>query len=339
MSNQPPIEVPQGAIRLNTDSQKLEFFAQDRWYEMATDTPTLDGGARGLFTSGYNHPSYQNRVDMITIPTAGDATDFADMVSGFAPYGAAGGASRTRGMIAGGAISGNGSLNVIQYITIANAADFVDFGDLTKGRRGFGAMTNQTRFVAAGGYNDPDSSQTNVMDFVTIATTGNAQDFGDTSQNLNNNGGTQSPTRGVFSNGGTPSGINTMEFITIASTGDSQDFGDSSRTSAESFGCGNSTRGIFFHGIFPSPEAKQNVIDFITIATKGNATNFGDNTYLVQHGMALSDSTRAVCAGGVTVNNMSYINITTTGDAVDFGDLTVARWSGNGGISNAHGGL
>ena len=29
MSNQPPIEVPQGAIRLNTDSQKLEFFAQD----------------------------------------------------------------------------------------------------------------------------------------------------------------------------------------------------------------------------------------------------------------------------------------------------------------------
>ena len=45
MSNQPPIEVPQGAIRLNTDSQRLEFFAQDRWYEMATDVPTLDGGA------------------------------------------------------------------------------------------------------------------------------------------------------------------------------------------------------------------------------------------------------------------------------------------------------
>ena len=44
MSNQPPIEVPQGAIRLNTDSQRLEFFAQDRWYEFATDSPTLDGG-------------------------------------------------------------------------------------------------------------------------------------------------------------------------------------------------------------------------------------------------------------------------------------------------------
>ena len=30
MSNQPPIEVPQGAIRLNIDTQRLEFFAQDR---------------------------------------------------------------------------------------------------------------------------------------------------------------------------------------------------------------------------------------------------------------------------------------------------------------------
>ena len=52
MSNQPPIEVPQGAIRLNTDSQRLEFFAQDRWYEFATDSPTLDGGGRGLFAGG-----------------------------------------------------------------------------------------------------------------------------------------------------------------------------------------------------------------------------------------------------------------------------------------------
>ena len=339
MSNQPPIEVPQGAIRLNTDSQKLEFYAQDRWYEMATDVPTLDGGARGLFTSGYNNPAYQNRVDMITIPTAGNGTDFGDMLSGFAPYGAAGGASRTRGMIAGGSINGNGSLNVIQSVTISTQGDFVNFGDLTKGRRGCCGMTNQTRFVVAGGYNDTDSSQVNNIDFVTIASTGDAVDYGDLSATKNNNGGTQSPTRGVLSNGSSPSGLNTIEFITIASTGNSQDFGDSTRASAESFGCGNSTRGIFFHGVFPSPEAKTNVIDFITIATKGNAINFGENSYLCQHSMALSDSIRGVCAGGVTVNTMSYINIATQGDAVDFGDLTIARWSGNGGISNAHGGL
>ena len=40
MALKPPVEVPQGAIRLNTDSQKLEFYAQDQWWEMATDVPT-----------------------------------------------------------------------------------------------------------------------------------------------------------------------------------------------------------------------------------------------------------------------------------------------------------
>ena len=77
MSNQPPIEVPQGAIRLNTDSQRLEFFAQDRWYVMATDVPTLNnntlsdhlGGARGIFASGQSIPggSGATNIDFVTI--------------------------------------------------------------------------------------------------------------------------------------------------------------------------------------------------------------------------------------------------------------------------------
>ena len=35
------IEIPQGAIRFNTDSQKLEFYAQGEWWIMSTDTPNL----------------------------------------------------------------------------------------------------------------------------------------------------------------------------------------------------------------------------------------------------------------------------------------------------------
>ena len=59
----------------------------------------------------------------------------------------------------------------------------------------------------------------------------------------------------------------------------------------------------------------------------------------MQHGNAASSPTRAVWMGGVTVNTMDYVQIMTTGDAVDFGDLSLARWSGNSGCSNAHGGL
>ena len=79
MSNKPPIEVPQGAIRLNTDSQKLEFYAQDRWFEMATDDPTLNGGARGLNIAGQSPGNtVSNSIEFITIATSGSATDFGD---------------------------------------------------------------------------------------------------------------------------------------------------------------------------------------------------------------------------------------------------------------------
>ena len=50
----PPSEIPQGAIRFNTDSQRLEFYAQGEWWVMSTDTPNLGRsvdstpGARGL---------------------------------------------------------------------------------------------------------------------------------------------------------------------------------------------------------------------------------------------------------------------------------------------------
>ena len=37
----PPSEIPQGAIRFNTDSHKLEFYAQGEWWIMSTDTPNL----------------------------------------------------------------------------------------------------------------------------------------------------------------------------------------------------------------------------------------------------------------------------------------------------------
>ena len=34
-------EIPQGAIRFNTNTQKLEFYAQGEWWIMSTDTPNL----------------------------------------------------------------------------------------------------------------------------------------------------------------------------------------------------------------------------------------------------------------------------------------------------------
>ena len=65
---------------------------------------------------------------------------------------------------------------MIDYITIASTGNATDFGDLTAGRSGVGAVSSTTRGVWGGGY---ISSGSNTIDYVTIASTGNASDFGD----------------------------------------------------------------------------------------------------------------------------------------------------------------
>ena len=126
MSNQPPIEVPQGAIRFNTDSQKLEFFAQDRWYQMATDTPaigigTFSAGSRGINFSG---SSGSNTIEFITIPTHGNGVDFGNRTQSVEPSQNAC-ASRTRAFFGGG----EGNTDRIEFVTISQQGNGTDFGD------------------------------------------------------------------------------------------------------------------------------------------------------------------------------------------------------------------
>ena len=73
----PSIDIPLGAIRFNSDSLKLEYWMGSAWMQIQTFSPNLDGGVRGFFAGGYN-PAASDRIDFITIPTAGNATDFGD---------------------------------------------------------------------------------------------------------------------------------------------------------------------------------------------------------------------------------------------------------------------
>ena len=124
MALKPPVEVPQGAIRLNTDSQKLEFYAQDQCWEMATDVPTLDGGARGVMAGGYPN---NDTIDYINIASQGNAADFGNLTS--ATQYPAGCSSNTRGLILGGAQPSR--VDVIEYVTISQPGNAIDFGNLT----------------------------------------------------------------------------------------------------------------------------------------------------------------------------------------------------------------
>ena len=68
--------IPEGAIRYNTDSNKMEVWIGDKWMQVAVSSPNLDGGGRGLI-AGDNPTS--NEIEFFTIPTQGNGTDFGDM--------------------------------------------------------------------------------------------------------------------------------------------------------------------------------------------------------------------------------------------------------------------
>ena len=338
MSNQPPIEVPQGAIRLNTDSQKLEFYAQDRWHEMATDVPTLDGGARGFVSGGLQNPAEINNIDMITIPTAGNAIDFGNLTQVSRLGGTT--ASRTRAVRMAG-IHGGNPTGVVDFWTIAQQGDAVNFGDMQAVNRSTSAGGNQTRGILAAGV--PDSSK---LQYITIATLGSNQDFGDPFQNRTQASALSSPTRCCFAAGEAPSRVNTIDFVEIATTGDAQDFGDITREISGVVCVTNSTRGIIGAGEFPS--TFDSTMDYMTFASKGNAVVFGELTFSFRLGGTASSPIRGCFMGGTndspasnTVYNViQYVNIMTQGDAVDFGDLaTTHGYVHIGNCSNAHGGL
>ena len=341
----PSIDIPLGAIRFNSDSQKLEYWMGSAWMQIQTFSPNLDGGVRGLFGGGET-PSSPNRtdtIDFITISTAGNATDFGNLSASRALMG--GCADRTRGLFLGGRTAPGGHSEVIDFVTIATTGNASDFGDLTQSRSRTSGFNNSTRGVRAGG-----EPFTDTMDFGTIQSAGDFIDFGNLASSRREPMTAASPTRGIIACGQDPSsgnqGVNIIEFVTTATTGNTSDFGDATKTRRGGSGCSNSVRAVFGTGyIAPAPSnTASSEVDFIAIATTGNATSFGDLTYdrLETFG-AVASHTRGVFGTGSDgadnfLNTLDYIEIMSTGDGIDFGDLQDER-GGAGGCSNGNGGL
>ena len=343
--------IPQGAMRFNTDSMKLEYYRggpvgfgtttqTGEWVNITTDSPDIQtGGARGVFGGGYTAPATSfNVIQYITISSTGNAIDFGDLSAAKGLIGAC--SSSTRGVFSGGTVVSDPypKTNVIEYITISSTGNAQDFGDLSVAKQTVAACSSSTRGVFGGGYtNTPAATVFNVIEYITIASTGNAQDFGDLSAGKASLSACASSTRGVFGGGLTPTITNVIEFITISTLGNTTDFGDLSAAKNALSACSSSTRGVFGGGATPT---LTNVIEFITISTLGNAQDFGDLLSALRQKAALSSSTRGVFAGGYTpeTNVIEFITILTTGNAIDFGDL-IANNALLSACSNGHGGL
>ena len=345
----PPSEIPQGAIRFNTDSQRLEFYAQDQWWIMSThDTKLSESGAeptpgdRGFFAGGIKlTPSptvYRTEIDAINIASTGSTYDFGDLL--VAAFGASACASRTRALQGQKEASSGGYSAQVDAWEIASKGNIFDFGDLHGAKRSGGGGSNQTRGLFFGG--QPGSGSLANTDLFTISTLGSRQDFGDMSTTLAEGfaSGINSPTRTIAAGGGSSK---QAIYATIPTTGSWMDFPDSDALfvggQGGNSGASNATRGFF---IVSAPGTQSDVIQYNTISSLGHFSNFGDLTDGRASISGASSKTRAVFSGGndgsADSNIIDYVQISTTGKAADFGDLVVTRRAA-GGTSNGHGGL
>jgi hypothetical protein len=337
------ITTTDGTIRFNTDSQKLEFYAQSQWWEMVIDTPALgvaantDAGARGVF-GGKETPGniFSNDIEYLNISSAGNTLTFGDLTGVRRFNGSL--ASSTRGIWAGGTNPGSapGLQTAIDFVTISSTGNAASFGSLSSGRRGIGGLSNATRGIFAGGLTP---SLLNTIEYITIATTGNPVDFGDLTQAREFASGCASPTRGVIAGGAAPGSVNTIDFITISTLGNAFDFGDLVTAVSNQSSLGSNP----IRGIYGGATTNTNKMNYITIATTGNASNFGDLSVTRGGAGVCSSSTRCVFVGGftssATVNTIDYVNFATFGNATDFGDVSGNPGQDMAGCSNAHGGL
>mgnify|MGYP001330791540 CR=1 FL=1 len=337
-------EIPTGAIRYNTDSNKMECFNGTKWMQVSVSSPDLNGGARGFHVGARKSPGYGyvDQIDAYNIASTGSVFDFGDMTAGSADnYEQGGFASSTRGCAFGGRGPGT-YMNTIEYITMSSTGNSQNFGDLTALTTFPSGVSNGTRGVRMGGIS-PGSAPNegrNTMDYVTIAATGDAVDFGDLLDTPALASACASHTRGCLMGGGAPTpsyNTNRIQYITIASLGNAQDFGDMVANTTYNAAASNSVRGIS-SGNGANPTSR---LDMITIATLGNSIDFGTSTVTRSASTASSSPVRIVIAGGYSSNydaTMDYVSFETGGTAVDFGDLSTGS-AYSCGFSNAHGGL
>ena len=75
-----------GAIRYNTDSNKMECYVNNKWMIVSTSSPNLDGGARGVYSGGDPGSGHTDVIQFLTIPVTGNTIDFGDYTSGNQRY-------------------------------------------------------------------------------------------------------------------------------------------------------------------------------------------------------------------------------------------------------------
>ena len=230
---------------------------------------------------GSSPTNYTNTLDMVTIASTGNATNFAD--SAYQKGQGASCASATRMVTAAGVYNGVVQ-NTIDFFTMSSTANGLDFGDISITSRGVAACSSPTRGIFFLGDN-AGSTRVNTIEFVTISTTGNSSDFGDSTTTARYSSGCSNAVRGLKFGGYVDAATNVIDFITIATLGNASDFGDLLAATSDfgPTGFSSPTRGVVAGG------GGITTIQYVQFMTTGDAADFGDLTAANQYGAGASN--------------------------------------------------
>ena len=352
MSNLPPSgEIPRGAIRFNTDSNKPELWDGSQWAEFQLSTPNMgtsadkQPGPRGVLAGGYIAPTNTAKTSYINISSEGNSQDFGDLSTAIRYT--AGTSSSTRGLTFAG--YSNSYQSTITKTTIASTGSHATFGNVVHngsntGFLGHSCFANQTRAIMFSGNNS--GGNITQMKYVTIASDGDTVVFGDMTFSYRYGMVTGSKTRAMPMGGYSGSGYyNTINVVTMATTGDALDFGDLRNTVSDSLG--TTTNGIRSIISMRNSGYTDTSLDSYNPISGGTTIPFGDLSsarVFSPMNSCLSSPTRGVFPGGTinpgssTSGVIDYVQFATDGNAVDFGDMHTASGAGSY-FSSSHGGL
>ena len=72
--------VPVGALRFNTESNKLEYFDGTRYVNITTSSAEQNSGTRGgVASGGFDGPASSLRIEQVNIATTGNAVEFGNV--------------------------------------------------------------------------------------------------------------------------------------------------------------------------------------------------------------------------------------------------------------------
>ena len=261
-------------VNVNTSGNATDFG------NLSTARTAKSGGAsrtRGIFQGGRFSPTSDgyNIIDFVTFSSTGNTQNFGDLTGETRNPNKQGLSDQTRSIFAGGySMPGQSHVNSMEYITISQTGNGVDFGDMVETKSIGFTGSSPTRGIFAGG-RSPGTWYNNIT-YVTISTLGNISDFGDmTVARSNHASSITNAVRmvmpgAVISPGGSYS--NTIDYITMATQGNALDFGDQGSGEEASASGSNSTRGVCFIGA----DVTGNVLEQVQIMSSGNAIDFGD---------------------------------------------------------------